>query len=35
MILVGFLDDFVANLVDFSCGNGGLWAMEVAMGCGW
>ena len=35
VILVGFLDDFVANLVDLGCGNGGLWVVEVAVGCGW
>ena len=32
MILVGFCDNFVANLVDLDCGNGGLWTMEVAVG---
>ena len=30
--MVGYLDGFVANLVDLGCGNGGLWAMEVAVG---
>ena len=34
-ILVGFLDGFVANLVDLGYGNGGLWVVEVAVGCGW
>ena len=30
--MVGYLDGFVANLVDLGCGNGGLWAVEVAVG---
>ena len=34
VILVGFLDDFVANLMDLGCVNGGLWIVEVVVGCG-
>ena len=32
VILVGFWDDFVANLMDLSCVNGGLWTVEVVVG---
>ena len=34
VILVGFLDDFVAYLMDLGCVNGGLWIVEVVVGCG-
>ena len=34
VILVGFWDDFVANLVNLGFGNGGLWTVEVVVGCG-
>ena len=30
VILVGFWDDFVVNLMDLGCVNGGLWTVEVA-----
>ena len=35
VILVGFLDDFVANLMHLGCVNGSLWIVEVVVGCGW